>query len=360
MPPSNITAWLTSLFNGVPDVKTIQKLQESSFYAPKKTVTDTTIAYYLYCQPIFILLLVIWLMMSIRLIWTGNNLTKFALMIAYTSLDITALMVQNIALIAVYSTKDYYIQYELCYVYEATAVFFPNAMRTISQWLKVGQALTVFLMFYKTLAFKVIVNARASALFVTMSVFISCTISVTYYFLHVRFEKAMTVDKTTKEVKEICRYPHIFTDINVNKRYRNAEFIITIINDLVQHIIPGIMMICLFLGIRCLVKKQIKIRKRLQRESTEREISDIRLAKVTMATTIISLIFIIPGIPSTILLYNDLHFVEYVHNILDVLASVTRVLLVLSIPINFLLFSWLSGQFRNRVLVILKRLHSCI
>ncbi|VDI79484.1 Hypothetical predicted protein [Mytilus galloprovincialis] len=358
MPPSNITAWLTSLFNGVPDVKTVQKIQEGTFFAPKKAVTDTTIAYYLYCQPIFIILLVIWLIMSIRLIRTENYITKFALMIAYTSLDITALVVQNIAMIAVYSTKDYYIKYELCYVYEAAAVFFPNAMRTISQWLKVGQALTVFLMFYKTLTFKVIVNARASALFVTMSVFISCTISATYYFLHVRFVKAMTVDKTTKEVKEICRYPHIFEDIE--KRYRDAEFIITIINDLVQHIIPGILMICLFLGIRRLVKKQIKIRKRLQRESTEREISDIRLAKVTMATTIISFIFIIPGIPSTILVYTDLFYVESVHTFLDVLASVTRLLLVLSIPINFLLFSWLSGQFRNRVLVILKRLYSCI
>ncbi|CAC5400975.1 unnamed protein product [Mytilus coruscus] len=358
MPPLNITAWLTSVFQSVPDVKTLQQIQESSFYSPKKTVTDTTIAYYLFCQPIFIVLLVIWLIMSIRLIWTGNYLTKFALMTAYTSLDIAALVVQNIALIGVFSTKDYYIKYELCYVNEAASVFFPNSMRSISQWLKVGQALLVFLMFYKPLTFKVIVNAKASALYVTLSVFVSCTISVTYYFLHVRFERVMTVDKTTKKVKEICRYSHTFTD--TSKRNRNAEFIITIINDLVQNIIPGILMICLFVGIRRLVKKQVKIRKRLQRESTERAISDIRLAKVTMATTIISLIFIIPGIPSTILLYTDLHTDETVHNILDVLASVTRVLLVLSIPINFLLFSWLSGQFRNRVLAILKRLHTCI
>ncbi|CAC5400977.1 unnamed protein product [Mytilus coruscus] len=358
MPPLNITAWLSSVLQSVPDVKTIQQIQENTFYSPKKTFSDNTIAYYLYCQPIFIVLLVIWMIVSMNLVWIGNHKKIFGLMTAYTSLDIAALLVQNIALITVFSTKDNYLKYELCYVYELSFTFIPMCLRTISQWLKVGQTLTVFIMLYKPLTFKIIVSTKARVLFITLSVFVSCSISVVYYVINVKFEKTIALDKTTKEAHEVCREVSVYTDDN--KTNRNAEFIITITNDIVQQIIPGILMICLFIGIHRLLKKQVKTRKSLHIESTERERSDERLSKVTMIATIISVLFAIPETALTILVNTDFPFVEAVNIILEVIGTISRILLVLSIPINFLLFSWLNGQFRNRVLTILKRLHTCI
>lgn len=237
MPPLNITAWLSSVLQSVSDVKTIQQLQEMTFFCPKKTFSDNTIAYYLYCQPVFIVLLVIWMPLLLNLVWIGNHKKNFGLMIAYTSLDIAALLVQNIALISVLSTRDNYIKYELCYVYEAAFTSIPMCLRTISQWLKVGQILTVFIMLYRPLRFRIIVNTKACVLFITLSVCVACSITAVFYLLNVKFKKAIVLDKATKEVHEVCREAFSFTDGNTFKMNRNSKFIISIINDIVQHII---------------------------------------------------------------------------------------------------------------------------
>lgn len=256
-------------------------------------------------------------------------------MIAYTSLDIAALLVQNIALISVLSTRDNYIKYELCYVYEAAFTSIPMCVRTISQWLKVGQTLTVFIMLYMPLRFRIIVNTKACVLFITLSVCVACSITAVFYLLNVKFKKTIALDKATKEVHEVCREAFSFTDGNTFKMNRNSKFIISIINDIVQHIIPGILMISLFICIHRLVKKQVKTRRSLHVESTERDSSDIRLSKVTMIATIFFVVFVIPETTLTFLVNTDLPFVGVTHIFLDIVGNISRISLVLSIPIIF-------------------------
>lgn len=355
MPPTNISSWLNALFNSVPDVKTVQQLHEISIFSPNKQFSEDIQLYFIYCQPILISLILIWMGVSLKIVWTDDFRNKYGLMTAYTSLEIVACILQNIACILVFSTESNYVEYEWCYVYEAASEYIPGCLHLISKGLRIGHALLIVILLYTPLKFKTIINIKACVLFCTLTVFCSCTVFVTHFLLSVRFEKTTVFDQTTQEIKAVCRHKDGF--VNSNTINEDTEFVRQIIMDVMSHIAPTILMICLSIAIHLLLKKQIKTRLKLQRECTERVKSDTRLARVTLVATLISTIFTLPAIPTTIVLNTELKSLEGAINILEIINTVVKVTFILNVPINFFIFSWLSKDFRENIMKILKSVH---
>ncbi|XP_063405629.1 uncharacterized protein LOC134689591 [Mytilus trossulus] len=350
MPPFNETSWKQNVFGSVPDVNAVKHLLESSHFNPKRVFSENTKTYYIYCQPILLLLIIGWMGLSLKLVWTHDLKKKYGIMIAYTSLDILASVMQNAMFIVNFTTNDNYVEYNWCIAYEIATNYFPGCLGMISQWLKIGLSLMVFILLYNPMKFKIIVSAKSCALYISFSIICPCAVKVASFLMHFKIEKETKIEKAKQQITQTCRY---VTRVTVGtKQIDSSESVLHIINDIVQAILPGILMISLAIGTTFIIRNHTKTRRRLQRQQSNNEDSDFRLAWVTIVATVFHVIYVLPVIINRIVTSSSIASID----MYDTTTTVLRILTVISVPINFLIFSWLSKDFRCKCIAIMKNI----
>ncbi|CAC5379367.1 unnamed protein product [Mytilus coruscus] len=169
------------------------------------------------------------------------------------------------------------------------------------------------------------------------------------FFMQVKLEKVTKIEKVTQQIIQTCGYVNSVT--MGTKQIHNSESVLHIVNDIVQTIIPGILMTSMAIGTIYMISNQIKTRRRLQRQESNTE-SDIRLAWVTILATGFHVIYVLPVIINRIVMSSSVASIDTY----DTTSTVLRILAVIGVPIHFLIFSWLSNDFRTKCIAIMKHI----
>jgi len=325
---------------------------EMSYYNPKAQWGSLTQTYFIYCQPIVLFLLTVWLIVLIRALWTDEYLRKFGFMTLYSCIDLLLLILQDVVFAYVFTRKQNYLQYEMCYAFEIVAQLIPRNLYLISQWLKVGHAFQRFIILSKPIKYKAIFNERSVVTFFIVIIVVSCSLS-TVWCLLIDFERVVIIDKTRMQTIAICREPGFFSkqDYTQSREYNDMK----IASIVLASLLPFIFMSFLSIKTVFIIRKQIKFRKQFNLSRTALVVKSERLVKVTIASTIIFATLTVPNLP--IMIYLDLQkYNQTMLQIIEYTGVVNSALFILNIPVNFLIFSWLSEGFRKIFKKILKHL----
>lgn len=320
---------------------------ELSYYSPKLEYNTLTKTYYVYFQPFVLVILTAWLIALFRALWTDDYVKKFGFMTLYSCIDLIALSIQDGFYSYAFTLKNNYFEYDLCYVYEIGSQPVPNTLILFSQWLRVAQAFQRFIILYKPMAYTKIFNARSVAVFFVVIVLALGSLA-TMSILSITFERVVIIDRSLMKTVEICRTPGFFANDGITATNVNVE---SILRSVFQSVLPSILMYIFSIASILLIMKQMKFRKQFQLRSTATVIASERLVKVTIVTTIS---FAILNIPRIILENMNLTIERQLS--FEYISIVSSALYVINIPVNFLLFSWLSERFRKTVKQIWKRL----
>ncbi|CAC5387193.1 unnamed protein product [Mytilus coruscus] len=356
MPPRDMSAWRNRFRHSVSDLKLLQGIHENSYYLPKKMFPEETHIFYIYVQPVLIILLIIWLALSVKLIWSKNFIKQYGLMTAYTSLDIVALTLQDLFVAVFILRKENYVPYEWCYAFEAIAIYIPGSLHAVSTWLKLAQSIRVFLVFYKPLHVNSILSKYKITVYILFTIVSACVISAVLFEIDVNFEKTILLDRTTGKVVEVCRDEDYFKPQLERSINSKGVFVLQIVHEIYKGVLPCFLMITLTGGTIFLLKKQQNIRKTLNQQQTNRQESDERLAKVTIAASVTYTIVVLPSLPVTFILY----FYSGSYNFAGVLKFLTimhTAFIICNVPITFILYNWLSRDFREKVIKLYIRLY---
>lgn len=357
MPPTDISAWLKDFMHSVHDLNAVKSIQESSYFSPKQIYSVNTQQFYIYVQPVIITLIIIWLILSLKLLWIKDFTKKYGLMTAYTCLDILAFIMQDIFLIIFLSSADNYVQYEWCYVFEAFTQYVPGCLHMVATWLKLGQSIRMFLIFYKPLHVKIILSNFKIMLYIFVSVVISCSISVGSFTTTVTFGKAILMDRSTGNIKEVCRDDNFFKIKSENSSRSKQAIAVQILIEVYKGFLPSLCMILLTGGILFLLKRQERMRTDINRQQTNREEADERLAQVTILATVIYTIVALPSLLVYILLQlKSESQIMHSHSIYEVLSVLHSTFVICNVPITFIIYSWLSKDVRNNFYNLKKRI----
>lgn len=330
---------------------------EMSYYNPKAFYSTLAQTYFIYCQPILLFLLTVWLILLISALWTNEYVRKFGFMTLYSCIDILSLILQDVAFLYVFTLRQNYIQYEMCYLFEMFTQIIPRNLYLISQWAKVGHTFQRYIILSKPIKYRAIFNARSVVTFFIVIIVVSCSLSTVWYLL-IDFERVIIIDKTRMETKAICREPGFFSEKDYTKSREYND--IKIANIALSSLLPFICMAFLSIKTVFIIRKQINFRKQFNLSRAAIVMTSERLVKVTIVSTIIFAIFTLPNLPLVIYLYlympedlTTLKTIEYI-------GVVNSVMFIMNIPVNLLLFSWLSEGFRKSFKKILKQLKRLI
>jgi len=320
---------------------------ELSYYNPKHEFNTLTKTYYVYIQPVVLLILTAWLIALIRALWTDDYIKKFGFMTLYSCIDLLTLIIQDGFYSYVFTLKNNYLEYDICYVFEICSQTVPHVLIFFSQWLKVAQAFQRFIILYKPMEYQKIFNARSVAVFFVAIVIALGSIATTS-ILSITFERVVIIDRASMETVEICRKPGFFSkDEITSTEHVSVE---SILLSVFQSMLPSIFMSIFSIASIIVIRKHMKFRKQFQLRSTATDIASERLVKVTIVTTIVSATLTIPRLPIEAVFDKDTGLTfEYI-------AIVSSALFIINIPVTFLFFSWLSEGFRKTVKQIWKRL----
>ena len=326
---------------------------EMSYYNPKAEYGTLTKTYFIYCQPIVFFLLTVWLTVLIRALWTSEYVKKFGFMTLYSCIDLLSLIVQDVFYAYVFTLKQNYLQYEMCYAFEFVTQLIPRNLYMISQWLKVGHAFQRFIILSKPINYRAIFNERSVVTFFIVIIVVSCSFS-TVWFLLIDFERVVIIDKTKMETIAIGRKPGFFSKQD-NTFLKDEHKEIRIASIVLDSVLPFILLSFLSIKSVFIIRKQIKFRKQFNLDRTAIVVTSERLVKVTMASTIMFATFTVPNLP--IVIYLDISkYDPTIFQIIEYSGVVSSALFIMGIPVNFLIFSWLSVGFRKSVKKILKHL----
>jgi len=322
-----------------------------SYYNPKNEYSTLTKTYYIYFQPCLLLLLSVWLIALIRALWTDDYIKKFGFMTLYSFFDLLTLIVQSIFLLYAFTRKKNYLEYRICYVFEICTRIVPRVLIFVSQWLKVAQVFQRFIILYKPINYKMIFNARSVTVFFVVIV-IALGSLLTKSILSINFERVVIIDRASMKNVEICRKPGFFYP-EIQFTLTNHVTVDSILLSVFESILPFIFMSILSVASIIVIRKHIKFRMQFQagRSSLETDIGSERLVKVTIVTTICFAIITVPMLPLFVVMPN-----ADVVQTLEYISIVCSALYIINIPVSFLLFSWLSGGFRETLKTIWKRL----
>ena len=351
MPPKDISAWMKNFANSVNNLELLQLVHANSYYTPKKTFNEQSQIFYIYVQPVLITFLIIWLAISVKLIWSKNFAKQYGLMTAYVSLDIVAFILQDVLLVIFLSREETYIPYDWCYAFEAFTVHIPGCLYMVTIWLKLAQAIRVFVILYKPLHTQSFLSKHKICVYILLVSVCACAISVGIFKIQVNFEKTILLDKSTGEFVEVCRDENYFK----NSHYTEASFTVQVAGEIYRGILPCILMIFLTVGTIYLLKKHQNIRKNLNQQQTNRQESDERLAKVTIAASVTYTIVVLPSLPIFVIVFFKLVSRDML-GVLEILSIMHTAFVICNVPITFMLYNWLSKDYRETVLRLKKRL----
>lgn len=241
----------------------------------------------------------------------------------------------------------------MCYAFEIVTQLIPRNLYMISQWLKVGHAFQRFIILSKPINYRAIFNERSVVTFFIVIIVVSCSIS-TVWFLLIDFERVVIIDKTKMETIAIGRKPGFFS--NQDYTYLKDEHKeIRIASIALDSLLPFILFSSLSIRSVFIIRKQIKFRKQFNLGRTAIVVTSERLVKVTMVSTIMFATFTAPNLP--IVIYLDIQkYDPTIFQIIEYSGVVSSTLFTMGIPVNFLIFSWLSVGFRKSFKKILKHL----
>jgi hypothetical protein len=103
-------------------------------------------------------------------------------------IDLLSLILQDVVYAYVFTLKQNYLQYEMCYAFEIVTQLIPRNLYMIPQWLKVGQAFQRFIILSKPINYRAIFNGRSVVTFFIVIIVVSCSFS-TVWFLLIDFER---------------------------------------------------------------------------------------------------------------------------------------------------------------------------
>lgn len=310
---------------------------------------EETHMFFIYIQPVLIILLIIWLALSVKLIWSKNFIKQYGLMTAYTSLDISALLLQDMFFAVFITTKQNYVPYKWCYAFEAIAAYTPGCLHAVSSWLKLAQSIRVFVVFYKPLHVNSILGKYKIVVYILSITVCACALSAVLFEMEVNFEKTTLLDKTTGQVVEVCRDEDYFKLQSEHSLNSKGVFALQFVHEIYKGVLPCFLMISLTGGTIVMLKKQQNIRKTLNQQQTNRQESEERLAKVTIAASVTYTIVVLPSLPILFILY----FYSGSYNfevILKFLSIMHTTFVICNVPITFILYNWLSRDFREKVI----------
>ena len=327
---------------------------EMSYYNPKTRYGYLTQTYFIYCQPIVLFFLTTWLIVLIRALWTSEYVRKFGFMTLYSCFDLLSLILQDVFFAYVFTLKQNYLQYEMCYAFEIVTQIIPRNLYLISQWLKVGHAFQRFIILSKPITYRAIFNERSVVIFLIVIIVVSSSLSIVWCLL-IDFERVVIIDKTKMETIAICREPGFFS--KQDDTYHKDEYKeMRIVSVALASLLPFILLSFLSIKSVFIIRKQIKFRKQFNLSRTAIVVTSERLVKVTIASTIIFAIFTLPNLPMMIYLDFYMKYDQTTLQTIEYTGVVNSALFIMNIPFNFLLFSWLSEGFRKSFKKIVKHL----
>ena len=240
----------------------------------------------------------------------------------------------------------------MCYAFEIVTQLIPRNLYMISQWLKVGHAFQRFIILSKPINYRAIFNERSVVTFFIVIIVVSCSFS-TVWFLLIDFERVVIIDKTKMETIAICRKPGFFSKQDYT--YLKDEYKeIRIASIALDSLLPFILLSFLSIKTVFIIRKQIKFRKQFNLGRTTIVETSERLVEVTMASTIMFATFTAPNL---LVIYLDMQkYDPTIFHIIEYSGVVNMALFIMGIPVNFLIFSWLSVGFRKSVKKTLKYL----
>ena len=243
---------------------------ELSYYNPKHEFNTPTKTYYVYTQPVVLLLLTVWLIVLIRALWTDDYIKKFGFRTLYSCIDLLTLILQDSFYSYAFTLKNNYLEYDICYVFEICSHIVPDVLIFVSQWLKVAQAFQIFIILYKPMYYQKIFNARSVAVFF-VTIVIALGSFATILILSITFERVVIIDRASMETVEICRRPGFFSkDEITSTEHVTVEYILL---SVFQFLLPSIFMSIFSIASIIVIRKHMKFRKQFQLHSTAPDIA---------------------------------------------------------------------------------------
>ncbi|CAC5363973.1 unnamed protein product [Mytilus coruscus] len=166
------------------------------------------------------------------------------------------------------------------------------------------------------------------------------------------------MDRTTGQIIEVCRDENFFKMQSEDSMRSTEATAVKILIEVYKGILPSLFMVLLTGGILFLLKKQENLRTDINRQQTNREEADERLAQVTILATVT---YTIVALPSLIvyILWNFQSDSQIMHSktIYETLSVFHTAFVICNVPITFIVYSWLSKDVRKTLHNLKKRIY---
>lgn len=323
--------------------KDLLKFIEKSYFLPKTEFKEQTRMYSVYIQPPLILLFVIWQIILFRQLHTKGYLKKCNFLVVYTTTDLMSFGTQSASFVYFLTVPKYYVEYELCYVFEITVGILPNLLFSFSQWMKTAQAFERFIIMYKPFTFRKFLNKKTVTVFVMITTTCSITISV-FYVIDIKFDKVTIIDKYTFELVNICRRSDFFNLKKQQNPHQVLLHIVTISDTIFTAFVPFILMTMCAAKTALMIKEQSNFRRL---HGNPISASEIAMNRLRIATVVSTVFFVVTLFPCMTIRLCTIFYVQVNPKVMNMFSLLLNTLYICSIPVTFILHAILSPAFRN-------------
>lgn len=315
----------------------IQDILSALVYNPKNSNPHIIQIYYLYIQP-FILLCFLFLQIKvIHLLWNTRFVQDFGLLTLFTSLEIFSFLVQNIFFIASFTSSKDYIMFEWCYAFKIATSSVPQFIMAITQWLRIGQSVQRFIIVYKPITFKTILNKTTVTVYLVVILLSALGIGAANFLNAVQFVKVYVKDRDTNEIVEACREVPVTNSV--------AYILTNVFSDVFIFVLPFVVMTATCVWTIILLRHQLLFRRKLKRRITGNDSPIDDLVKITIILTIV---FALTCLPSTVA-FSVERFYKPPLEILTIVSLVNSILTLISMMTVFICQLWMKASFRRIV-----------
>lgn len=310
------------------------------------TLADGFNFYYIYLHPIVLLLFVVWQIVLIRLLRGEGFWSKYAMLFAFTITEIVGLSIEASSFVAFYLIFPSAIPGHLCQSYYALSTAVPIFMSTMSQWLKIGYILFVFLLITKPFRVKTLIGRRNICIYVLLSLIISLLVTVPLTYS----ESTHRVYSIVKEnlTSQYCHHKNFVKRPFLPEGQSYFTQIFMIVSQCLRWLIPLPLFLVLTIRTALAIRKSIATRRKMVVDQT-RALETLKLAKATVLVAIFYAIVTLVAIPSNSWdIARRFSIASEEYRVFTAVMTVASTLLhICNVPFTFLMFTLLSPRFKQ-------------